>query len=488
MGVHVNLKTKLYGGFAVVLVLMLLVAGLGWFALSRVESRTARTVQADTLEKLILDARRHEKNFILRRDKEYIGRVDKLVGQMNGLAMGLTALRDTAEGRKSLEALTTGIQKYRESFHHYVDTAQRLWRESANPGLQANLEAADKDMVQEARAAIKATQEMAKAERDTLGREITTVRLLSYLAAGLCLSLGLLLAWGLTKAITRSLSAVIDGLDVGAGEVSAAAGQVANASQSLAEGASRQAAALEQTSASLEQMGSQSQSNTDNAVAAEGVVTRVTQAMDLAETSMQRLRASMDQVSQTSAQTATIVRTIDEISFQTNLLSLNAAVEAARAGEAGAGFAVVAGEVRNLALRAAEAARNTQSLIEENLNQIRQGVTLVAGADQEFRQVRESADQLAALVREIAAASREQSQSVQYIAQAVTDIDQVTQSVAANSEESAAASHQLADQASGLLELVSELARLMDGAGRAAAVQLTASAASERRLLPTIST
>ena len=152
---------------------------------------------------------------------------------------------------------------------------------------------------------------------------------------------------------------------------------------------------------------------------------------------MKELKASMDKINSASDEMAKIIKTIDEIAFQTNLLALNAAVEAARAGEAGAGFAVVADEVRSLAIRAAEAAGSTTELIEGNISNINEGTTLVGTTDEAFSKVAESADKVAKLVAEIAAASGEQAQGIDQINRAAGEMDKVTQQVAANAEESA---------------------------------------------------
>ncbi|MBN2122916.1 MAG: methyl-accepting chemotaxis protein, partial [Deltaproteobacteria bacterium] len=163
-----------------------------------------------------------------------------------------------------------------------------------------------------------------------------------------------------------------------------------------------------------------------------------------------------------------IIKTIDEIAFQTNLLALNAAVEAARAGDAGAGFAVVADEVRNLALRAAEAARNTASMIEATTKKVRDGSDLVSHTNDAFTQVARSASKVAALVSEISAASSEQAHGIDQLNGAVAEMDRVVQQNAANAEESASASEEMYAQAAEMKRSVQKLADLVGGYSRGA--------------------
>jgi methyl-accepting chemotaxis protein len=189
-----------------------------------------------------------------------------------------------------------------------------------------------------------------------------------------------------------------------------------------------------------------------------------------ANDSMGRLTGSMEEISKASEETSKIIKTIDEIAFQTNLLALNAAVEAARAGEAGAGFAVVAGEVRNLAMRAAEAARNTATLIEGTVKKVKDGSELVKSTNEAFTEVAKSAGKVGELVAEIAAASQEQAQGIDQVNKAVADMDRVVQQVAANAEESASASEEMNAQAGQMQVVVEELVTLVSGRGRKVSV------------------
>jgi methyl-accepting chemotaxis protein len=210
-------------------------------------------------------------------------------------------------------------------------------------------------------------------------------------------------------------------------------------------------------------MASMTKQNAGNAGQADGLMKQVEQFVAQSNDSIGKLSASMQEITRASEETQKIVKTIDEISFQTNLLALNAAVEAARAGEAGAGFAVVAEEVRNLAKRAAESARNTAGLIEGTIQKVKEGSCLMSVTHESFTKVAGSATQVAELLAEIATASREQSQGIDQVNKAVGDVDKVTQQNAANAEESAAASEELAAQADQMKVMVNELLVLIGG-------------------------
>jgi methyl-accepting chemotaxis protein len=267
----------------------------------------------------------------------------------------------------------------------------------------------------------------------------------------------------LNISITRPIQRVIVSLTEGADQVASASSQVGSASQSLAQGSSEQAASLEETSASLEEMASMTRTNADNAHQADVLMGETTRVVDTANASMTALIQSMKEVSGASEETAKIIKTIDEIAFQTNLLALNAAVEAARAGEAGAGFAVVADEVRALAMRAAEAAKNTASMIEVTVNKVKGGSDLVTKTASAFSQVTGSAGKVKELVAEIAAASGEQAQGVDQINKAVTTMNNVTQQTAASAEESASAAQELTAQSEQMKGVVGQLVALVTG-------------------------
>ncbi|MBU3949781.1 MAG: MCP four helix bundle domain-containing protein [Proteobacteria bacterium] len=291
----------------------------------------------------------------------------------------------------------------------------------------------------------------------------SNARVIMFSLGLVALALGALIAFFLTRSITKPINRVVKGLTDGAEEVVAATVQVSSSSQSLAEGASEQAASIEETSSSLEEMSSMTKQNSDNATQADNLMKEANQVVVQANNSMDELTKSMYDISVASDQTSKIIKTIDEIAFQTNLLALNAAVEAARAGEAGAGFAVVADEVRNLAMRSADAAKNTAQLIEGTVKKVREGSELVTKTNKAFQDVSTTTSKVGELVGEIAAASKEQSQGIEQINKAVAEMDKIVQRNAANAEESASASGQMNAQAEQLKQYVGDLVLVIGG-------------------------
>jgi len=267
----------------------------------------------------------------------------------------------------------------------------------------------------------------------------------------------------LARSITVSISMIANDLNNASAQVATASSEVASASQSLAEGAAEQASALEETSSSLEEMSSMTKQNADNAGQAKALMGEARKIVDKVDDQMNKMVTAIQGVTKSSEETGKIIKTIDEIAFQTNLLALNAAVEAARAGEAGAGFAVVADEVRNLAMRAAEAAKNTSSLIENTIVTVKNSRDLTQQTREAFKENMDITGKVGQLVDEIAAASHEQAQGISQIGKAVSEMDKVIQQSAASAEESASASEEMNAQAESMKEYVGKLVTIIDG-------------------------
>lgn len=265
------------------------------------------------------------------------------------------------------------------------------------------------------------------------------------------------------RSVVRPLRTASNALIAGSEQIAAAATQVSATSQTLAGGASEQAASLEETSAALEQMSGVTKRNADHASSAKELANAARTSADRSSASVDKLNAAMGQLKGSSGEIAKIVKTIDEIAFQTNLLALNAAVEAARAGEAGAGFAVVAEEVRALAQRSASAARETAGKIESALHNSEEGSRIGVEVTESLGEIIEKVRQLDSLVAEIAQASSEQSQGIHQVNTSAVELDKVTQSNAAAAEESASAAEELNAQAAELNGLVGQLFALIGG-------------------------
>jgi methyl-accepting chemotaxis protein/methyl-accepting chemotaxis protein-1 (serine sensor receptor) len=232
---------------------------------------------------------------------------------------------------------------------------------------------------------------------------------------------------------------------------------IAVTSEDLARGASQQAASLEEISAAIEQMTAMARRNGENSAEAAVMMGETANQVDRSNAVLQQMMVSMDAIRTSGEKVARIIRTIDEIAFQTNILALNAAVEAARAGEAGMGFAVVADEVRSLAQRSAEAARGTAALIEEALVSSAQGSETLDRVAASIRAITDSATRVKGLVEEVSEASKQQTMGINQVLSSVTTVSTITQKAAATAEQGATSSRELEMQAQTFEKLVERL-------------------------------
>lgn len=497
---NAGIKTKIIVGFSLLVFMIFLSGVVGWIAFNTLIKMIRISDTQNEMIRLVLEARRHEKNYILRKEDIYIEKVHKLsqaMYELSGrtksefqdnteLSLKITAYLGafndyvtiekekrkiekilSSDGREAPgvssheflpgKTVQTGLpEKYPLKKDAFVFT-ENFKKKERYDALVKQQKIQDSAMVMSARDLIAGAEVLRKNAKDRMGSVISfAVNLLKGFMGG-SLIIGIFCSFFLVRSIVNALNLVVDGLEQESRQISAASHELASSSQSLAEGASRQAAALEETASSLEEISSMTKRNSMSANQAGRFMHEMDKEVKLSSESMTAITLSMRDVAKSSEETSNIIRVIDEIAFQTNLLSLNAAVEAARAGEAGQGFAVVAEEVRNLAGQSAKAAKDTSDLIQKIVSRIHMEAEMLEKNNKAFSKITTASAKAAQLVNTIAEASMEQSSGIEQLNDAVSEIDAVVQSNSIGAEESASASEQLSAQAGQMRSMVAEL-------------------------------
>ncbi len=461
---------KMFAGLGTLVVLLLLSCTLAvWSAsqiFARLDTTGNTTVRALTLaleiDRQLADACSHAKSMVLAGmaadTAMYAQEIEQSETAFLGAREAFNAMRPLASQADAVQALAGIDQGSREweqlfyQFRKHTDAAEFSEAINVFNGYSKRREATRE-----------ATLRLIQLEKQNLAQDITAGRgeyellravLVTVSAISLLAAVGII--W-LVSGISRALRLSAGEMREGAHSVAAAAAEVSSFAQALSRGASEQAASLEETSASMEEMASMTRRNAENSQQAATLMTAAGDAVEQSNLALGDMVESMRSIEESSTRVARIIKTIDEIAFQTNILALNAAVEAARAGEAGMGFAVVADEVRNLAQRSAQAARDTADLIEESVERAQAGARKVDTVGQAIRAITDSVARVKGLVDDVSVASRQQAQGIDQVSQALTQMERVTQGNAATAEESAAASEELTAQAETALTLVGEL-------------------------------
>ena len=422
---------------------------------SAMDSASGALLTASDITREAVTARLHEKTYLLHQDARSWEALTNQLGKLGALYAEWRKGAPSPEDQPRLDRGDKAAGDYLAAAGVWVAADRRL-RQTVLPELRtsgAALLAAAQGVEDEAwrisdKTGVEAGQS-AEASRSMLWITL----LIGALAGGVTV-------YFVGRSVTGPIRGIVARLSEGAEQTAGAAAQVSASSQSLASGAGQQASSLEETSASLEEMAGMTRKNAETANRVNDLGKQARQAAETGARNMSEMSAAMEAIKVSSDDIAKIIKTIDEIAFQTNILALNAAVEAARAGHAGMGFAVVADEVRNLAQRSATAAKETAAKIEGAITKTAQGVQISRKVAEGLQEIVAKARQVDALAAEVAAASAEQSQGIEQVNRAVAQMDKVTQSNAACAEQSSGASESLNTQAAALRQAVSDLVSL----------------------------
>jgi methyl-accepting chemotaxis protein len=370
---------------------------------------------------------------------------------------GLSSERSAAAGRLAL------------SLGQLLADARRIYGAVSSGALSASTQDDVRSLASrtdEATTAIGKTKEQFAAD---LHRQLSALQVRSVQQSWLALAVfvvtllvaGAIVHLTIRRSITGPVVRVIGGVQAAADDSARTAAQMAQSGAEVSNNAQEQAACIEETSASLEEISATTRQNADRAGEADRLMQTARQTVERAARAMNDLNSSMNLISKSSQQVAGVLKNIDEIAFHTNILALNAAVEAARAGEAGAGFSVVADEVRSLAHRAAEAARNSSSIIEQTVENVTKGVNLVVQAQAAFQEVSVTIGSGTQIVSQIAASSGEQARGITNIGQAVSRIEHLTQRNVTNAQQTADGASAMTAQVQGTRKYLDELVALV---------------------------
>jgi methyl-accepting chemotaxis protein len=386
--------------------------------------------------------------------------------ELGAMAAGIQAtvaqlqpLVTTETGNKQLAAVRAGIGNYVSLYSQYLKLTEQNQFDDAHGVLRDQMfpivDEIDKVMTQLRDEEQKGLQQSDQRARKTISSADRTELLV--IAMALALSVGMLL---IVRRTVKRLRRVAYELRQGAEEVASAAAQVSSAGQLVAQNVSEQAAALQQTSASSEQISAQARSNEHSANETVGLSNEINQRMLLTNTVLDQMRSAMLEIGGSGQKISKIIRLIDEIAFQTNLLALNAAVEAARAGEAGLGFGVVAEEVRNLAKRSSQAARDTAALIEESVRASSRGIDTAGHVADGMQSIGSGTQTMCTLAEQVRAGSLEQSRGSEQMAGMLRQAEQSIQATAAGAEETASAGEELQAQSAQMKAMAEQLISL----------------------------
>lgn len=415
------------------------------------EDRLSKTEDAEQIFRWFMEMRANEKNFVITRDEKYVGRISESVANILTLADNLKSRFRSDRNLSEIKTVISAMEAYRTALSRFVALTQSQAR-------------AEQIMLGAAREVGKICVGVQTGQKAALLHEESVARWIM-LGAGIgAILLGFLMAGIITRGITGPIIRTIRGLNISSERVASASLVLASASHGLAETSASQASSLADSAAYLDEIASIVRINAERAARADTIMKEAGQVVEQMKNAMSELTRSMNEISDVSRKTSKIIKAIDGIAFQTKLLALNASIEAANAGEAGAGFSVVANEVRNLAMRAADAAKNTTALIHETLTRITGGLGIVTDTNAAFSEVAQKTGQVSDLVGEIASNSNEEAREIDEINKSVAKMDSITQTNAANARETASTSAEMRAQSEQMKTFIDQLVGIVGSA------------------------
>jgi methyl-accepting chemotaxis protein len=476
MGMNLKLGTRITLGFGCMLAIVLVLSVVSIYSLFCIKAEMAKSSLSTQKMEIIKDIKQSmqiiSKNtrgaIIFANDPTALAQTDnETAAARDVLYKGQDTLKKlpmSGEERRSLKSYVDDAPKNRVYNEQVVGLikekkfaeAAKVLSQYSDPMMQAGISKLNK------------FNDIAEAQRkraeDNMQRTYeTTFEVLAILVM-VCITLGIIISLAITRSITKPVNKIASSLSDSSNQVAGASNQLSTSAQQLSQGSSEQASSLEEISSTLQESASMLQQNNSNTKQAALLSGRATEFANKGNNEMQEMMNSIQEIKKSSDQISKIIKVIDDIAFQTNILALNAAIEAARAGEAGMGFAVVAEEVRNLAGRSAQAAKDTTVIIESNIELSGKGVAVAEKVREALVEITGQAGKVNELMNEIAAASNEQAQGIDQVNKAMFQMESVTQQNAASAEESASASEELNAQAESMRKIVRELSELVNGA------------------------
>ena len=472
---NTKLSTRLAMGFSVILILMAVIVGVVILSLTSIQASMTKIIDVNVyklnlyedMTKCVYEIIGDMKEMILVDEPAKIEELSKEIVNLRTEYDGFSAQVDkTAASEAGMELrkrIKDNLSKARPLNNKVIELIKANNKAEAIKIYENEADPADDIWLASMKEAIDMQNESNATEAASASASNQRTIIIIIILGSFTIVAGIVIAVFITRSITGPVKNIVLNLTEGAQQVASASGQLSATSQQLAEGNAEQASSIEETSSTLEESASMVRQNSENTRQAAVLAAQTKASSDKGNNDMHEMMNSMSEIKKSSDQIAKIIKVIDDIAFQTNILALNAAVEAARAGDAGMGFAVVAEEVRNLAQRSAQAAKDTAAIIESNITLSENGVSVAKKVGESLAEITVQAKKVNELMDEIAAASQEQSQGISQINKAITQMEAVTQQNAANAEESASASEELNAQAGNLREIVQQLVVLVDG-------------------------